>query len=93
MKMPTLNFRVKLIGKRNQKDGKQVIDYYLVSSDERDIVYAFTGRYTNTVWNVIKGGVSVNKLLATRTLDSVTNKVIQNTKRMVPYLVEEYGIA
>ena len=92
MKMPKLSYRVRLEGEEKFRNGERIIDYYLVSSNGARRVYAFTRRYTNHSWDLVKCGASVNKILAIHSGDPGVKAVVNQTKRMVPYLVEEYGI-
>lgn len=92
MKMPKLSYRVRLEGEEKFHNGDRVIDFYLVSSNGARRIYAFTRKYSNNSWNLVKSGAPVNKIITNHSGDPGVKAVVNQTRRMIPYLVEEYGI-
>lgn len=67
---------------------KEVIDFYLINSRGcRE--YAFTRRYTKKVYDLVKGGIAIKRLLQIRTKDQTTMKFVNYTSVMMPYFMEE----
>lgn len=67
---------------------KKVIDFYLINSKGRR-EYAFTRRYTKKVYDLVKGGIPIKRLLQTRTKDQTTMKLVNYTSIMMPYFMDE----
>ena len=68
--------------------GKKVVDYY-VSGAKGESEYVFTRPYTKRTYEMVKGGISVKRLLLTKSKDKMVMKLVNYVSIMMPCLMEE----
>ncbi len=79
---------IKLVGFNRMNGSEEVVDYYLVHP-KWGREYAFTRKYTRATYELVKSGISVKRLLQTRSKDKMTMMLVKYTKLMMPYFCEE----
>ncbi len=87
-KYADISNRIKVVGINKMTGRQEVVDYYLVSSNGKK-EYAFTRKYTRKTYDLVKGGISVKRLLQVRTKDRATMKLVNYLSLMMPYFMEE----
>ena len=87
-KYSNVSDKVKIIGIIRIKGGKKVIDCYL-EHPKKGREYVFTRAYTRGTYNLLKGGISVKRLLQVRSKDKMVMILVKYTSLMMPYFVEE----
>ncbi len=83
--------KMRIIGRRNFKGEKKLIDYYLITSGNK-MIYAFTRNYTFATYELCKSGIRANDLAAKKSKDVNIMKLVDYYKLMVPYLADEYEL-
>ena len=83
--------KMMIIGRRNFKGEKKMIDYYLITSGNR-MIYAFTRKYSSAAYELCKSGIRANDLAAKKSKDVSVMKLVDYYKLMVPYLADEYEL-
>ena len=83
---------VLVLAVKNFKGKKKLTDYYLVLPDGERI-YAFSKTYTDNTYKMCKGGKRLNDLLSKKTSDTGVMSLVKKMRFMLPYFMEEYGVA
>ena len=83
--------KMKVIGKKNFKGDKILIDFYLIKPGN-EMIYAFTRNYTFGTYELCKAGIRANELAAKKSKDTSVMKLVNYYKLMVPYLADEYEL-
>lgn len=91
MRKIRLDNNVRMIGKKVFKDSNYQIHYYLVTNDNQ-MFYAFSKRYTHHTYNMCKSGILVNELITKRTRDAGVMRLVKYTNFILPYLAEIYDL-
>lgn len=91
MKKIRIAENVIMVGVINDDNGKWTISYYF-DIPRRGKIYVFTGPYKEIRYNLVKDGIRVNELLAIKTKSDPVMKLVEQTRRFIPYMVKEYGI-
>ena len=91
MKKVRLDNSVKLMGMKNFSGVEKLIDYYLLTGNEKKI-YAFSKVYTHNTYDMCKSGIRVNELMSKRSRDTGIMRLVNYTKLVIPYLAEEYAL-
>ena len=81
---------VMMIGEESYRCGERLIDFFLLYSGEK--MYAFSRTYRDCTWELCKNGIRVNALLDQRNRNKGIMKLVDNTRRMMPYLIEYYDL-
>ncbi len=79
---------IKLVGFNRMNGSEEVVDYYLVHP-KWGREYAFTRKYTRATYELVRGGISVRRLLQIRSKDKMTMMLVKYTRLMLPYFSEE----
>ena len=82
---------LKLLGRRNVKDDRMLIDYYLILPS-KETIYAFTKNYSNRTYNRCRSGIRVNELTKMRSTDTNLMKLVKYTNYIMPYLADYYDL-
>ncbi len=91
MKRVNVAKNIKLVGVKNFRKARRMVDYYLVTGNGERL-YAFTRSYSNGSYDLCKSGIRVEKLLSMRTRDDGVMNVIDYLKLVMPCLCEEYAL-
>ena len=91
MKRVNLARNIKLVGVKNFKKGRKMVDYYLVTGNG-DRLYAFSRAYTKSSYDLCKSGIVVTDLLSKRTRNVAVMNLINYLRFMMPCLCEEYEL-
>lgn len=91
MKKLYTNNNLRLIGLKNFKGQDRRIDYYLITTDNNRL-YAFTNVYTNHSYDLCKSGIRIDDLISKKCRDEGVMRLVRSANRMIPYLVELYGL-
>ena len=91
MKKIRIAENVIMVGEINDDNGKWTINYYF-DIPRRGRVYVFTGPYKEIRYNLVKDGIRVNELLAIKTRCDSVMKLVEQTRRFIPYMVKEHGV-
>lgn len=83
--------KMKVIGKKNFKGDKKLIDFYLITAGN-EMIYAFTRNYTFGTYELCKAGIRANELAAKKSKDTSVMKLVNYYRIMVPYLADEYEL-
>lgn len=87
-KFTAISDRITVVGNLKGHGRDRMIDFYLVSpGGEKE--YAFTRRYSNRSYDLVRGGISVKRLLGTRSKDRMVMKLVDYLSYMMPYFVDE----
>lgn len=68
--------------------GRKVVDYYISGAKGRK-KYVFTRPYTKRTYEMVKGGISIKRLLLTKSKDRMVMKLVNYLSVMMPYIMEE----
>ena len=91
MKKIILKEQIKLVGIKNFKGEDKMIDFYITSPGKEDI-YAFSKRYTHTIYDICKSGIRVNEISTKRSRNRSVMGLVKYLNVMLPYLTEYYGL-
>jgi len=92
MKKVNVKEQVWIIGEKGfDKDDRRIITYYLETPD-RERMYAFKQSYSHSTYDLCKTGIRVNALVCMKTSNPVVMKLVDRTKKMMPYLAEYYEL-
>lgn len=93
MRKERIKKNVRLIGVKNFKGEEKLIDYYILSG-RNEKTFAFSHRFTNRSYEVTRGGIRIEDLLFTnsRRRDQGLDSLVKTTRRMLPYLADEYEL-
>ena len=80
--------RITMVGYSRMRGAEEVIDYYLYHP-KWGREYAFTRRYTHNTYNLVKGGISVKRLLQVKSKDKMIMMLVKYMGIMMPYFMEE----
>ena len=80
--------RITIVGYNRMRGPEEVIDYYLYHP-KWGKEYAFTRRYSLDTYNMVKGGIPVNRLLQIRSKNKRTMMLVKYLSLMMPYFMEE----
>ena len=89
MKKVRLQNNMRIIGIRNFRGGAKRIDYFLITPGNEKL-YAFSCTYTHKSYDMCKSGIMVNDVVGKRSRDPGVMRLVNQTKRMIPYLAEIY---
>ena len=85
----TISNVLKITGFKRRNGKNRVIDYYL-ENNSGDKVYAFTRRYSNRTYEIVKGGAPVIKVLGIRSKDHSVMNLVNYLTFMMPYFVKQF---
>ena len=88
-KNSTISNVVKITGLKRRVGKDRVIDYYL-ENNSGDREYAFTKRYSNRTYELVKGGVPVRRVLGVRSKDRSIMNLVGYLGFIMPYFVKEF---
>ena len=91
MRHITLKENVLLEGKFTEKNGKWMIDYYIVVPNQKK-VFAFRRNYTKGTYKLCQSGIRINELTTLRSRDKAIMNLVKYINKVLPFLVEYYGI-
>ena len=92
MKKVNVKEQVWIVGEKGFDDNdKRIITYY-IETPEHERKYAFRQRYTHTTYDMCKNGIRVNALIGMKSSNPVVMRLVDRTKRMMPYLAEYYEL-
>lgn len=83
---------VKLVGVKNFGGKDKLVDYYF-SIPNGTRIYAFSKIYTDHTYNMCKSGIRVNKLITIKKHDKGIMHLVDYTKFILPYFIEEYSLS
>ncbi len=87
-KYTKISDRIEMVGNVRGHGRNRVIDFYLTSpAGEKE--YAFTRRYSNRSYDLVRGGISVKRLLSLRSKDCMVMNLVKYLSYMMPYFTEE----
>ncbi len=86
-----IDSKMVVVGKKNFKVEKKMIDYYLVTSSN-EVIYAFSRNYTTGTYDLCKAGIRANDLAGKKSKDTSIMNLVNYYKLMVPYLADEYEL-
>ena len=66
-----------------------MIMYHLIMLPEGSVYHAFTRRYSHKTYDLVKGGISIKRLLQIRSKDKMIMKLVKYMGLMMPYFMEE----
>ena len=89
MKKVNMANNVRLLGKKNFKGKDKMIDYFLIYPG-KEMVYAFSKRYSHGTYDMCKSGISVNTLRRMKSRDYAVMRLVQYTNYILPYLNDYY---
>ncbi|MCQ2505888.1 MAG: hypothetical protein MJ113_01780 [Lachnospiraceae bacterium] len=91
MKKINVKEQVWLVGEMGYKDEKRIITYY-IETPNHEMKYAFSQRYSHTTYDLCKTGIRVNELVHIRSNNPMVMKLVERTKKIVPYLADFYEL-
>ncbi len=91
MKRVNVARNIKLVGVKNFRKDRKMIDYYLVTG-KGDRLYACNRAYTKSSYDICKSGTFVTELLSKRTRNVAVMNLINYLRFMMPCLCEEYEL-
>ena len=77
-----------IVGKKNDSASGPMIDFYVSIPKINFYSYAFSHKYSTSVYNMCKGGIQLERLLTERTANKAVMRIVKQAKRMIPYLLE-----
>ncbi len=91
MKKIILKEQIKLVGVKNFKGEDKMIDFFITAPGKANI-YAFSKKYTNTIYDICKSGIRVNEISTKRSRNRAVMGLVKYLNVMLPYLTEYYGL-
>lgn len=85
------NSKVYIVAEKFEKEGKQKLDYFIVTKDYKRY-YAFTRNYSTVCYEMCKNGIMVHKLWVKRCNNIAVMRLVNHLKRMWKYLTEYYEL-
>ena len=77
-----------IVGRMNRTKEGRTIDYYVSIPKYNIFRYAFSNGYTDSAYDFCKGGVQMERLLTERTKNRAIMRLVDQAKRMIPYLLK-----
>ena len=91
MRKIILDGSVKMVGVKNFKGKEKLIDYF-IEIPGREMLYAFSKRFTQNTYNMCKSGIRVNELSTKRSRDKGVMNLVKRLNSMLSYLSEYYEL-
>ena len=87
----TLQGNVKLVAVKRFCGKEQMLDYYIVVSQQKRI-YAFSRKYYHSSYELCKSGIRINTLICKKCDNKAVMGLVEHLNRILPYLTEYHEL-